>query len=476
MNLRTKLYLGFGLAVALLIGWGSYTAWQLQGPIALASATKVEAALQQNEIHHLEQAGILAQTLINESIASADEIDRIDRGFDTWLDSAEVQELASRFPDLAKTVDQAERLHGQLDELGGRILDLARSGEWNQARDLYQSLYHPLVREMVMLLEGDLTERYGEGPGFSATLSTLESEQSTTLIFSLVLAIALSIFAFLLVRNILKFTGRFGNTMAATSAELATTVEEDEKVLAQQMSAVTQTTSTMDELDASGRRTAEQADDAAEAARKATDVTNGGSERVEAMLGQMGALKDKIEAVGRQIQKLTEQTAQIETITDTVTDIAGQTNLLALNASVEAARAGEHGRGFNVVAQEIRKLAVQSKQSAENISQLVNQVKKVTDTTVMSMEAGTRSVDETVEIGREAGEAFEQTRNSVLSITENTEQIALTAGQQSDAISQVLEAMHSLRDGADESTQGIGEIRAGIQQLQDMIQELKTSI
>ena len=476
MNLRTKLYLGFGLAVALLIGWGGYTAWQLQGPISLASETKAEAALQQGEIQHLEQARLLARTLMNESIVPADDIGKINRRFDTWLDSRERQELASRFPDLAKTTDQAERLHRQIDELGGRIVELARSGEWNQARDLYQSRYHPLTGELIQLLEGDLEKLEQKGHGFSATLSTLEGQQTTTLVFSLALAVALAIFAFLLVRNILAFTGRFGNTIASTSAELATTVEEDEKVLSQQMSAVTETTSTMDELDASGRRTAEQANDAAEAARKAGEVTDGGSERVEAMLVQMEGLKDKIEAVGRQIQKLTEQTAQIETITDTVTDIAGQTNLLALNASVEAARAGEHGRGFNVVAQEIRKLAVQSKQSAENIGQLVSQVKKVTDTTVMTMEAGTRSVDDTVQIGREAGSAFEQARNSVLSITENTEQIAMTARQQSDAISQVLEAMHSLRDGADESTQGIGEIRAGIQQLQDMIQDLKTSI
>jgi len=476
MTLRTKLYLGFGLAVVVLIGWGVYTAWQFQGPIALAREAKVEAALQKGEIQHQEQALLLGKAVLNESLASAGDIGETSSVFDTWLRGSERQTLPTQYPDVVQTVDQVERLHGRIGEQLDRILETARSGNWEAARTLYRDRYLPLVGELTGMLESELDNLEQQGHGFTATLGTLESHQTTTLVFSLLLAVALAIFAFLLVRNILQFTARFGNTIASTSAELATTVEEDEKVLAQQMSAVSETTSTMDELDASGRRTAEQAKDAAEGARKAADVTEGGSERIQAMLGQMEGLKDKIEGVGRQIQKLTEQTAQIETITDTVTDIAGQTNLLALNASVEAARAGEHGRGFNVVAQEIRKLAVQSKQSAENIGQLVSQVKKVTDTTVMSMEAGTRSVDETVETGREAGTAFEQARTSVLDITENTEQIAMTARQQSDAISQVLEAMHSLRDGADESTQGIGEIRAGIQQLQDMIQELKTSI
>ncbi|MFW6021793.1 MAG: methyl-accepting chemotaxis protein [Guyparkeria sp.] len=476
MNLRTKLYLGFGLAVVVLIGWGVYTAWQFQEPIALAREAKIEAALQKGEIQHQEQALLLGKAVLNESLASAGDIGKTSSGFDTWLRGPERQTLPTRYPELVQTVDQVERLHGQLGERLDQILETARSGDWEAARELYQDRYLPLVGELTGALDDELETLEQQGHGFTATLDTLEGHQTTTLVFSLLLAVALALFAFLMVRNILGITGRFSNTLASTSAELATTVEEDEKVLAQQMSAVSETTSTMDELDASGRRTAEQAKDAAEGARKAADVTESGSERIQAMLGQMEGLKDKIEGVGRQIQKLTEQTAQIETITDTVTDIAGQTNLLALNASVEAARAGEHGRGFNVVAQEIRKLAVQSKQSAENIGQLVNQVKKVTDTTVMSMEAGTRSVDETVETGREAGTAFEQARTSVLDITENTEQIAMTARQQSDAISQVLEAMHSLRDGADESTQGIGEIRAGIRQLQDMIQELKTRI
>ena len=476
MNLRTKLYLGFGLAVVLLVGWGGYTSWDFKKPIVLAKQSKIEAALRQGEVQHQERTLHIAAVLLNKGTPSIDPRDTSSDRFGTWLKSPERQSVPTHFPQIANTVNLAEQLHGQLNERYAEIQELISSGQWNQAREFYQDQLVPLVGKMDKLIDKDIAHLEEKNQGFSATVATLEQHRTATLTFSLALAAALGVFAFLLVRNILGFTGRIGNTLAATSAEIATTVEEDEKVLSQQMSAVTQTTSTMDELDASGRRTAEQANDAAQGARKAAEEAEGGSERVESMLEQMGTLKDKVEAVGRQIQKLTEQTAQIETITDTVSDIAGQTNLLALNASVEAARAGEHGRGFNVVAQEIRKLAVQSKQSAENIGQLVNQVKKVTDTTVMAMEAGTRSVDNSVGIAREAGSAFEQARDAVDSISENTEQIALTAQQQSDAISQVLEAMHSLRDGANESTQGIGETRSGIRQLQDMIQELKVNV
>nr|WP_253197438.1 methyl-accepting chemotaxis protein [Clostridium algidicarnis] len=74
---------------------------------------------------------------------------------------------------------------------------------------------------------------------------------------------------------------------------------------------------------------------------------------------------------------------EINDITTIINNIAEQTNLLALNAAIEAARAGESGRGFSVVAEEIRKLAEQSKVSSERISKLINEISKNTSTIVV---------------------------------------------------------------------------------------------
>ncbi|MEG0641561.1 MAG: methyl-accepting chemotaxis protein [Clostridium sp.] len=83
----------------------------------------------------------------------------------------------------------------------------------------------------------------------------------------------------------------------------------------------------------------------------------------------------KITGLGKDINEITE-------ITNIINNIAEQTNLLALNASIEAARAGESGRGFSVVAEEIRKLAEQSKVSSERIGRLITQISKDTDVIV----------------------------------------------------------------------------------------------
>jgi methyl-accepting chemotaxis protein len=80
----------------------------------------------------------------------------------------------------------------------------------------------------------------------------------------------------------------------------------------------------------------------------------------------------KTQGVGKNVTKVNE-------ITNLINSISEQTNLLALNAAIEAARAGEAGRGFSVVAEEIRKLAEQSKESSINIATIISQISKDTE-------------------------------------------------------------------------------------------------
>ena len=110
-------------------------------------------------------------------------------------------------------------------------------------------------------------------------------------------------------------------------------------------------------------------------------------------------------------------------IIHTINEIAEQTNLLALNAAIEAARAGEHGRGFTVVAEEVRKLSIQSNQGASQIADMVKEMVSQTEKAVKSMEYGKQAVDNGVKITDETDETFKDIIDAVEQIVTNIEEI-----------------------------------------------------
>ncbi|MGB6169275.1 MAG: methyl-accepting chemotaxis protein, partial [Geitlerinemataceae cyanobacterium] len=165
--------------------------------------------------------------------------------------------------------------------------------------------------------------------------------------------------------------GQIANDLNQFSTEMAQTMELQEQNTAQQAAAVNQTTTTMDELSASSRQSAEQAGAAAIDAGQGLSLAESGLKAAENTESVMSMLSLKVNDMQNQIANLTEKTNQIGNISKLVADLANQTNMLALNAAVEAVRAGEHGKGFSVVAQEIRKLADQSKASTASIDDLV---------------------------------------------------------------------------------------------------------
>ncbi len=224
--------------------------------------------------------------------------------------------------------------------------------------------------------------------------------------------------------------GRLAHSFNIMAEEIANRTRELQLALEQQAISVQQATTTMDELSASSRISAEQAEAAASGAQQVLSLVEGNNDSINGG----SSLREKVEQLAQEILRLSDQTRQIGTISTLVSDLGNQTNMLALNAAVEAVRAGEHGKGFGVVASEIRKLADQSKKSAERINALVRDIQTATNSTVMVTEEGRKTVESVV--------------NAVNNITLNSQQISLTAKQQAVAIEQVVAAMNNLNQSA----------------------------
>ena len=116
---------------------------------------------------------------------------------------------------------------------------------------------------------------------------------------------------------------------------------------------------------------------------------------------------------------LDDYSQQIDTITQTITDLAAQTNLLALNAAIEAARAGEAGRGFAVVAEEVRKLAEQSNSGAKEVTALVQKVSNGVAAAVSATQVSRQEVEEGVQIVNQAGQSLQDIYQAVTKTVED---------------------------------------------------------
>lgn len=359
-----------------------------------------------------------------------------------------------------------------------RLIDLVKEGKQSLAVEQFKTGDSTHIFREVEGLLGELDKKEREigeetKKAEGAVLRLLIIVVWVSALLSAILAIVIGLWV---ASGIARSVNEAMTSISSTSTEIASTVEQHERTASAQVVSVNETTTTMDELSASTRRSAEQADAVTVISKQALSTTEDGVKMANQASAGMSNLKEKIGAIGEQILKLSEQTGQIGGIANMVTDIAGQINMLALNAAVEAVRAGESGKGFSVIAQEVRKLADQGKKSAEKVNTIVVDIQKATNSAVMVTEAGTKTVEDVSQIAQRAGESFGSLSGIANNVYENAQQVSLNMKQQVAAIKQVTDAMGSINAGAKETAAGISQTKIGLQRLNEAAQELKRMV
>ncbi|MBD1924519.1 CHASE3 domain-containing protein [Microcoleus sp. FACHB-831] len=536
LKLRGRIFLGFSVPVILIIGFSG---------IVYSSGNKVFDTFKQ--VNRAQKAIIETDDMVLRSSLMARQV----RGYLLIKDKESLKEYEKQRQRYQKAVEAADRVildpeqrqiftkmlqtGEQFDKLSRATFALVNEGKQQAAVTSYLR-----DSKIVIGLFDKLNEEFNEKQLLKlSSFSKNANESIQFLILMAVLTTVLSLFLATVAAYIIwstiartnKAINQTVNAIASSSTEIAAAVEQQERSATHQAASVHQTTSTMHELAASSRQSAEQAESAADSARQvlnlaessaasalqvlnlaessatgARQVLNlaeGGTKGVGRTLEGMSMLKQKVGAISEQIIRLSEQTNQISNITNIVSNLANQTNMLALNAAVEAVRAGEHGKGFGVVASEIRKLADQSKSSAEKINLLVAAIQSAINLTVMVTDEGRKTAEEGIKLSQETADAFTnvtqaindvvlsastgvaQSINDVVLNNQQTslaaindvvfsnQQISLTAKQQAIAVQQVVDAMNNLNQGASQTASGITQTKVSIQNLNEAAESLK---
>lgn len=204
-----------------------------------------------------------------------------------------------------------------------------------------------------------------------------------------------------------------------------------------------------------------------------TQFANDGVKIIDEAMHQMETVHASTQSISNLSNVLIEQSGQVSTITKAITDIADQTNLLALNAAIEAARAGEHGKGFAVVADEVRKLADQSKKSANEIVHLTETIQQNSQNVGEAVESSLKCANDGVVVIDRAGQSFHTITDNIYSITERVEHISATSQQISASSEEVAASVIEISQGTEKTMVDVDQVANATQLQSDIVIEME---
>ena len=195
---------------------------------------------------------------------------------------------------------------------------------------------------------------------------------------------------------------------------------------------------------------------------KAAKLVEDGAETIGDQKINMIENKKTVGNTTEAIAALAKRSNEISSIIEVINGIAEEINLLSLNAAIEAARAGEHGRGFSVVANEVGKLADQSKKSTGEISKLIKDIQVHIE----------NAVNET----RKSENVVTAQENAVVNTAQKFEEIHAAVNEVISYMQKTTRSIESLDDNAKAAGESINGIMAMIEQNAASTQELSASI
>ncbi len=242
--------------------------------------------------------------------------------------------------------------------------------------------------------------------------------------------------------------------------EITATMHEVAAAVGSQAESTMNATESVNDVAEGVQRVAELGQAASEAAGEADDVARHGMETLAEAGEAMGKIEQSVDAAGAVVRELGARGEEIGEIVTVITAISAQTNLLALNAAIEAARAGEHGRGFSVVAEEVRALAEQSSQAADQISSLVGDIRSDARRAVGAMEQGHAVVSAGAASMGAVRVAFESIRENVGSVSRAVGEASGEAGDVATSAHRVKDSMENIAAVGQETAAATQELSA----------------
>ncbi len=246
--------------------------------------------------------------------------------------------------------------------------------------------------------------------------------------------------------------------LSVVMADRAESQRQDNTLLA---TAVTQMSSSAQEVANTTGDCSSTAQDSLTTVRASQTHMEENSQAIVSLSGDIGSVAKAITSLGQDIEG-------VSGVLDVIKSISAQTNLLALNAAIEAARAGEQGRGFAVVADEVRTLAGRTQASADQIQDMIGELRQASVNAVNTMVAGQDRTRTVVEKADLLATSLGSTVSGFDDIVQRTQQIAVAAQEQSHVTQEINELavrIHAASEDGARDASSLSELSQGMQAL-----------
>ena len=356
------------------------------------------------------------------------------------IDAAEPL-VAAKLAELKQTIDL--RRGGNLDE----TTRVVKGGTGKRIMDDLRRILEEMDGEERALLQ----QRAQEG---DAAASSAKAVIVGGTLLCLVLVVVVG---FLITRSLTVQIGSSVGQIQSSSTELQAAANQQATATKEQATAMSEISTTISELLATSRQIAESSQRVASIAGQTASAARSGDATVAAAHDSIVTIRRQVDLIVNHMLELGKKSQQIGAVLDIVAELAEQTNILAINATIEAAGANEAGKRFAVVADEIRKLADRVAGSTKEIRGLIDDVRSSVNTTIMTTEGGSKSVDAGTQLFSEVAAAFGEIAGLVSTTTEAAREIELSTKQQSTAVEQVNVAITSAAQATKETEASSGQ-------------------
>lgn len=327
-------------------------------------------------------------------------------------------------------------------------------------------------KELQVIKQGDYSKflepkTFGSFAGVASVINSVLSDIRTLIdgFFSLSLSII----------QASRKVGSTAETAVSSITEISKTVDEIAKGASDQAAEAQQGVQLVDKL-------SEQIDLVYQSYSAVMEETNNIHNLNEVGLQAVNILREKsnenfnsTEKIFSVVEKLTNTTKEIGAFVQSIEDIAEQTNMLALNAAIEAARAGEAGKGFAVVAEEVRKLADQSRQSTEEIINLVNNISEESKMAIQAMEMMRKISQEQNLAVDSTNKSFGDIANGIVTIVEKIKAVNDAVFAMQTSKDNVISAIENISSVSEETAASSEEVAATTEQQLKEIDEMKVA-